>query len=124
MSWPEIFMADADERNAETRKAVKRTEVSLPDLYCVKYERFGIVWGGIVKAYIDDDPTDNLARKFVGEIYRDGKLMATLSVNGGKVKTMNEVLKRVKEAFADHKLIVKRNYPQERWINYGVQDKR
>lgn len=42
----------------------------------------------------------------------------------GKVKTMNEVLKRVKEAFADHKLIVKRNYPQERWINYGVQDKR
>ena len=42
----------------------------------------------------------------------------------GKVKTMNEVLKRVKEAFANHKLIVKRNYPQERWINYGVQDKR
>lgn len=24
MSWPEIFMADADERNAETRKAVKK----------------------------------------------------------------------------------------------------
>ena len=42
----------------------------------------------------------------------------------GKVKTMNEVLKRVKEAFANHKLIVKRNYPQESWINYGVQDKR
>ena len=41
-----------------------------------------------------------------------------------KVKKMNEVLKRVKEAFANHKLIVKRNYPQESWINYGVQDKR
>lgn len=24
MSWPEIFMADADELNAETRKAVKK----------------------------------------------------------------------------------------------------
>ena len=24
MSWPEIFMADADERNAETRKAAKK----------------------------------------------------------------------------------------------------
>ena len=42
----------------------------------------------------------------------------------GKVKEMNEVLKRVKDSFADHKRIVKSNYPQERWINYGVQDKR
>ena len=41
-----------------------------------------------------------------------------------KVKEMNVVLKRVKDAFADHKRIVKSNYPQERWINYGVQDKR
>ena len=96
MSWTEIFMADADERNAETRKAAKHTAVSLPDLYCVKYERFGIVWGGIVKADIDDDPTDHLARKFVGEIYRDGKLMATLSVNGGKVKTKNAILGAIK----------------------------
>ena len=42
----------------------------------------------------------------------------------GKVKKMNEVLKRVKDAFADHKRSVKSNYPQEHWINYGVQDKR
>ena len=96
MSWPEIFMADADERNAETSKAVKHTAVSLPDLYCVKHERFGIVWGGIVKADIDDDPTDNLARKFVGEIYRDGKPMATLFVNGGKVKTRQVLLGAIK----------------------------
>ena len=41
-----------------------------------------------------------------------------------KVKEMNVVLKRVKDAFADHKRIVKSNYPQECWINYGVQDKR
>ena len=96
MSWPEIFMADADELNAETSKSAKRTAVSLPDLYCVKYERFGNVWGGIVKADIDDDPTDNLARKFVGEIYRDGKLMATLYVNGGKVKTRQLLLGAIK----------------------------
>lgn len=48
-------------------------------------------------------------------------LKETLS---GKVKEMNTVLKRVKDTFADHKRIVKSNYPQERWIDYGVQDKR
>ena len=42
----------------------------------------------------------------------------------GKVKEMNAVLMHVKDAFANHKRIVKTNYPQERWINYGVQDKR
>ena len=84
------------EKTSEVAKAAKHTAVSMPDLYCVRYERFGIVWGGIVRADIDDDPTDNLARKFVGEIYRDGKLMATLSVNGGKVKTMNAILGAIK----------------------------
>ena len=84
------------EKTFEEAKAVKHTAVSLPDLYCVKYERFGIVWGGIVKADIDDDPTDHLARKFVGEIYRDGKLIATLSVNGGKVKTRQVILGAIK----------------------------
>ena len=84
------------EKTFEAAKAVKRTAVSLPDLYCVKYERFGIVWGGIVKADIDDDPTDRLARKFVGEIYGDGKLMATMSVNGGKVKTRQAILGAIK----------------------------
>ena len=84
------------EKTFEAAKAVKSTAISLQDLYCVKYERFGIFWGGIVKADIDDDPTDHLARKFVGEIYRDGKLMATLSVNGGKVKTRNVLLGAIK----------------------------
>lgn len=41
-----------------------------------------------------------------------------------KVKRMNEVLCHVKEAFAHHKRIIKSNYPQECWINFGVQDKR
>ena len=38
----------------------------------------------------------------------------------GRVKQM----KCVKDDFAAHKRIIKCNYPQERWINYGVQDKR
>ena len=84
------------EKRFEAAKAVKHTAISLPDLYCVKYERFRIVWCGIVKADIDDDPTDHLARKFVGEIYRDGKLIATLYVNGGKVKTRQALLGAIK----------------------------
>ena len=42
----------------------------------------------------------------------------------GRVKQMNAVLKCVKDDFAAHKRIIKCTYPQERWINYGVQDKR
>ena len=84
------------EKTFEASKAAKHTAVSLPYLYCVKYERFGIFWGGIVKADIDDDPKDHLARKFVGEIYRDGKLMATLYVNCGKVKTRQLLLGAIK----------------------------
>lgn len=41
-----------------------------------------------------------------------------------KVKAMNEILAQVKDAFAEKKRIIKTNYPQEQWINYGVQDKR
>ena len=84
------------EKTFEVTKAAKSTSFSLPDLYCVRYERFGIVWGGIVRADIDDDPKDNLARKFVGEIYRDGKLMATLFAKGGKEKTSQAILGAIK----------------------------
>ena len=41
-----------------------------------------------------------------------------------KVKAMNDILTTVKEAFAEKKRIIKINYPQEQWIQYGVQDKR
>ena len=41
-----------------------------------------------------------------------------------KVKAMNDILTTVKEAFAEKKRIIKTNYPQEQWIQYGVQDKR
>ena len=41
-----------------------------------------------------------------------------------KVKQMNEVLTRVKEAYADKKKTLKGYYPQERWADYGIPDKR
>ena len=41
-----------------------------------------------------------------------------------KVKQMNEVLARVKEAYADKKKTLKGYYPQERWPDYGIPDKR
>ena len=41
-----------------------------------------------------------------------------------KVKHMNEVLVRVKEAYVDKKKTLKAYYPQERWADYGIPDKR
>lgn len=41
-----------------------------------------------------------------------------------KVKRMNELLGNVKADYANHKLIIKNNYPPERWMVYGVPDKR
>ena len=41
-----------------------------------------------------------------------------------KVKHMNEVLTRIKEAYANKKKTLKGYYPQERWADYGIPDKR
>ena len=41
-----------------------------------------------------------------------------------KVKQLNAVLTKVKAAYADKKKTLKGYYPQERWIDYGVPDKR
>lgn len=41
-----------------------------------------------------------------------------------KVKRMNEVLQSVKAAYAETKKTLKGYYPQERWADYGVPDKR
>ena len=41
-----------------------------------------------------------------------------------KVKHMNEVLARVKATYADKKKTLKGFYPQERWADYGIPDKR
>lgn len=41
-----------------------------------------------------------------------------------KVNAMNDILSRVKVAYADKKKIIKTTYPQEQWTKYGVTDKR
>ena len=41
-----------------------------------------------------------------------------------KVKNLNNVMDRVKEAYAEKKKTLKGYYPQERWMDYGVPDKR
>ena len=41
-----------------------------------------------------------------------------------KVKVMNDVMNRVKNTYAEKKKTLKGYYPQERWIDYGVPDKR
>lgn len=49
------------------------------------------------------------------------KLRAELS---GKVKRMNETLTTVKSTYSETKRMIKGYYPQERWIDYGIPDKR
>ena len=39
-------------------------------------------------------------------------------------KQVNAMMVRVKEAYAEKKRTLKGYYPQERWIDYGVPDKR
>ena len=41
-----------------------------------------------------------------------------------KVKRMNDLLQGVKDSYASPKLIIKNKYPQERWADYGLPDKR
>ena len=41
-----------------------------------------------------------------------------------KVKHMNEVLAQVKNAYTEKKKTLKGYYPQEKWAEYGVPDKR
>ncbi|MBQ8711883.1 MAG: hypothetical protein IJ551_03535 [Prevotella sp.] len=41
-----------------------------------------------------------------------------------KVKRMNDILADVKSAYTETKKTLKGYYPQERWADYGVPDKR
>ncbi len=41
-----------------------------------------------------------------------------------KVKEMNNLLTKVKQVCTEQKKIIKGRYPQERWADYGVPDKR
>ncbi len=41
-----------------------------------------------------------------------------------KVKQVNAMMTHVKETYAEKKKMLKGYYPQERWMEYGVPDKR
>lgn len=41
-----------------------------------------------------------------------------------KVKVMNETLMTVKETYTETKKVIKGYYSQERWLDYGITDKR
>lgn len=41
-----------------------------------------------------------------------------------KVRRMNETFTAVKETYSETKKVIKGYHPQERWIDYGVPDKR
>ncbi len=41
-----------------------------------------------------------------------------------KVKNINNLMDSVKTAYAEKKVMLKGFYPQERWADYGVPDKR
>jgi hypothetical protein len=41
-----------------------------------------------------------------------------------KVKQMNDILTAVKTAYGENKKTLKGYYPQERWADYGIPDKR
>ena len=41
-----------------------------------------------------------------------------------KVKHTNELFEQVKNAYSEKKALIKGTYPQEKWLEYGVPDKR
>lgn len=41
-----------------------------------------------------------------------------------KVRRMNEILADVKNKYVERKAIIKERFPQERWADYGLADKR
>lgn len=49
------------------------------------------------------------------------KMRAELSE---KVKRMNGTFTAVKETYSETKKLIKGYYPQERWMDYGIPDKR
>ncbi len=49
------------------------------------------------------------------------RLRATLSP---KVKYMDDLLRAVKESYLSHKILVRNNYPQVKWLDFGIPDTR
>lgn len=77
------------------------------------------VGGGVTMAEIDE------MERQLTELQKANdecdRLRAELSP---KVKHMNDVMLGVKAAYAEHKKTLKGYYPQERWAEFGVPDKR
>lgn len=67
-----------------------------------------------------DDMADNL-RRLEESSKAAEEIRAKLTE---QVRTTNNILTQVKEAYAKTKAVVRNNYPQEEWIKYGVTDKR
>lgn len=67
-----------------------------------------------------DDMSANLTRLMESSKAAD-EIRAKLSA---QVKTTNNILAQCKESYLVTKAVVRNNYPQEQWINYGVTDKR
>lgn len=67
-----------------------------------------------------DDMEEQLRRLEESSTAADG-LRAKLSA---QVKTTNSILNECKQRYMAVKAVVRNNYPQERWADYGVTDKR
>lgn len=67
---------------------------------------------------------DKMAKQ-LEELRRENKKCEDLRAELSKqVKASNEKLQEVKDIFKEKKDIIKGFYPQERWADYGVMDKR
>lgn len=64
-------------------------------------------------------------RRLLAELGEANKECEALHVKlSERIKSMNNLLKEAKDAYIAQKQIVKFNYPQEQWINFGVSDKK
>lgn len=69
----------------------------------------------------DLDELVNQLEKLQASSKQTDELRAKLTA---QVQTTNNILARVKEQYKEIKDIIRVNYPQEKWVNYGVLDKR
>lgn len=69
----------------------------------------------------DLDELVNQLEKLQASSKQTDELRAKLTA---QVQTTSNILARVKEQYKEIKDIIRVNYPQEKWANYGVLDKR
>ncbi len=77
------------------------------------------VGGGVTPSEIEEMESKLKDLEVINE--ECDRLRAELSP---KVKEMNRVLDEVKSVYASEKKTLKGYYPQEKWIEYGIPDKR